>query len=192
MIESTLSLIEKRLSEFFNSLDESHGNNRAILCNMINQDGSVVQDTKDKVVMALTNIQYETVISTYKRSSPAAKGEFNLISPPLYINLFIMFTANFEGDRNKYGEALKFISYTISFFQQNSFFNKQNLPGLDPRITQLAFEMTNLDDQELSYLIGMFGAKYLPSVYYKVRLLPYQEGDVKAKIPVLKGKKGQG
>jgi hypothetical protein len=79
------------------------------------------------------------------------------------------------------------ISQTISFFQQNPWFTHDNVPGLDPVIDKLTFEMTNLDLVDLSYLISMTGTKYLPSVYYKVRLLPFQSGAMQAEVPAAKG-----
>ena len=187
MIAKTLRLIEAKLSEFYTFIDDVDPN-MAVLSTMISQDGSPIVDSQDKVVMSVVNIQNETVMSTYKRYDTNSKdGSLSLISPPQYINLFILFTANFEGSRDKYFEALKFISYTISFFQQNNYFNKENLPGLDEQIDKLAFEMVDLDAQQEGHLFGMLGVKYLPSICYKVRLFPYQDNTVKAKLPKVKG-----
>lgn len=191
MIESTLKLIEQKLNEFYTFIDDVEPN-MAILSTIIGQDGAPLSDSKDKVVMSVVNIQNETTISVYQRNINPRKGDStSIVSPPLYINLYLLFIANFEGNRVKYLEALKFISYTIRFFQQNTYFNNENLPGMDDRIKKLTFEMENMDYQILSHLFGMIGAKYLPSVQYKVRLFPYQDYVVKGKTPVMKGGKSE-
>jgi len=99
------------------------------------------------------------------------KHQLALIPPPLYIDLYVLFYANFA-ERN-YAEGLDAISRTISFFQQNPRFTRDNLPGLDPAIDKLTFEFFNLDLQTQSRLMESMGAKYLPSVYYKVRMIPF-------------------
>lgn len=189
MIESTLKLIEEKLNEYYTFIDDVDPN-MATLSTIIGQDGAPLSDSKDKVVISVVNIQNENYISVYQRNSnPRKDDNASIISPPLYIDLYLLFTANFEGNRVKYLEALKFISYTIRFFQKNTYFNKENLPGMDERLQQLTFELANMDYQLLSHLFGMLGAKYLPSVHYKVRMFPYQESEIKGKIPVMKGGK---
>src|SRR5436853_173538 len=116
--------------------------------------------------MFLANIQHETAISTYNSTVPAKSGGgYVVVTPPLYIDLFVLFYANFLN--NNYREGLGIISRTISFFQQNPWFTHANLPDLDPIIDKLTLEMTNLDVTDLNYLMGLMGTKYLPSVYYK-------------------------
>jgi hypothetical protein len=97
---------------------------------------------------------------------------YAIVPPPLYINLFLLFFANFS--EKNYPMGLGMISRTIAFFQENPYFNHQNLPDLPAPIDNLAFEFSNLDAQGLSYLMGLAGVNYLPSVYYKVRMLPFR------------------
>ncbi len=187
MIETTLKLIEEKLNEFYAFIDDVEPN-MAVLSSIVGHDGAPLSESKDKVVISVVNIKNENAISTYQRSSnPRRDDVASIVSPPLYIDLYLLITANFEGNRVKYLEALKFISYTIRFFQQHRYFNKENLPGLNTALSQLTFTMENLDYQLLSHLFGMIGAKYLPSVHYKVRMFPYQESPVKYKTPVMKG-----
>ena len=90
------------------------------------------------------------------------------------IAMLVLFYANFS--EQNYAEGLSLISKTLSFFQQTPWFTHANLPELDPGIDKLAFELMNLDLAELNLLFGMMGARYLPSVYYKVRVVPFQTG----------------
>lgn len=198
IIRTTLVKVEQRLNEFFRNQtmhlsDDKH--EWVVLSNIVDHEGASYEGAKNKVVMFLANIAHETSISTFNRTRPIKnKGRpadappvYAADTPPLYINLYVLFLANFFNA--KYKDGLSAISTVISFFQQYPVLNHQNFPELDARIDKLTFEMTNLDPTELSYLMGMAGTKYLPSVYYKVRMIPFQVDAMKATVPALKGLK---
>jgi hypothetical protein len=191
-IQTTLELIRQKLNEFFRNAEASAPNEEdwVILSNIVNHEGQLYEPTKNKVVMFLANIQHETIISTYSRTTPVKGDQYAIVAPPLYINLFVMFFANFYD--NNYTEGLGMISRTISFFQQNTWFTHENLPGLDPIIDKLTFEMHNLDMTGLNYLMGLVGTKYLPSVYYKVRLIPFDSEAIQGQVPAAQGVQASG
>jgi hypothetical protein len=175
MIQTTLELIRGKLNDRLLVEDPRH-EDAVILSNIVDLNGEPFPDAQNKVVMCLANIQREEMISTYQRAVPAAGGEaMKVVPPPLYIDLFVLFYANYEG-RN-YPEGLGVISRTIAFFQQNPVFTRDILPTLDGRIDKLQLEITNLDLDGLHCLLGNMGAKYLPSVYYKVRMIPFNDGN---------------
>lgn len=185
VIGTTLELVRTKLNEFFRNADPKE-EDWVILSNVVDHGGAAYEEAKDKIVMFLANIQHETTISTYNPTVPAKGGEgYVVVTPPLYIDLFVLFYANFY-DKN-YREGLGMISRTISFFQQNPWFNHDNLPGLDPIIDKLTFEMTNLDVTDLNYLMALVGTKYLPSAYYKIRMIPFRSDAMQAETPAMKG-----
>jgi hypothetical protein len=183
-IHTTLELIRQKLNEFFRNTDPKE-DDWVILSNIVDHEGRVYEPAKDKVVMFLANIQHETIISTYNRTTPVKDDQYAVVAPPLYIDLYVLFFANFY-DKN-YTEGLGMISRTISFFQQNPWFTHNNLPGLDPVIDKLTFEFTNLEVTGLNYLMGLTGAKYLPSVFYKVRMIPFTSDAIQAQVPAAQG-----
>jgi hypothetical protein len=188
VIQTTLELITRKLNEFIANAIPG-GGDWVILSNLVDHEGRHYEAVKNKMVAFLANIQHETLISTYKRTVPAG-DVYAAVAPPLYINLFVLFIANFY-DKN-YADGLGMISRTISFFQQNHYFTHESLPGLDPVIDKLTFDIYNLDLVDLNYLIGMTGTKYLPSVYYRVRMIPFQSGAMQAEVPVAKGVEAPG
>jgi hypothetical protein len=149
---------------------DRRGDDWVVLTSVVNPDGSMNLAARDKVVMSLYNISRENIVSTY---SPAKAGvdSFGIIQAPIYINLHVIFMANFW--TNNYTDGLGAISQVISFFQQNPCFNQANAPDLGPEIDKITMEMANQDTAELNHLMGMLGTKYLPSVFYKLRLLPF-------------------
>jgi hypothetical protein len=183
-IRGTLEQVRRRLNDFVNAAHRRPGE-WVVLSNITDDSGNPSESVKDKLVMVLANIQRETAISTFNPNAAIRNDAYGVVAPPLYIDLFVFFYANFI-DR-AYCEGLTVISRAISFFQQNPWFTRENLPGLDPAIDKLTFELTNLDLVEVNHLLGMFGARYLPSVYYKVRMIPFQGGAMQAEVPAAQG-----
>jgi|SRR5215213_1659437 len=188
-ILTTLELIRQKLNESFKNA-HPRNDDWVVLSNIVDQQGHPYEEAKQKVVMLLANIQNEAMISTYNRTVPIQGDQFAVVAPPLYVDLYLLFFANFEN--KNYTEGLEMISETISFFQQNPWFTPDTLPGLDPDVKKLAFEFSNLEMTDLNYLMGMLGAKYLPSVYYKVRMIPFQSVAMQALVPGVRGVEAPG
>jgi hypothetical protein len=188
-IDTTLELIRQKLNEFFSNTDPRE-EDWVILSNVVDHEGHTFEPAKDKVVMFLANIQHETTISTYNRTVPVKGDQYAIVAPALYIDLFVVFFANFYN--KNYPEGLGMISRTISFFQQNPWFTHDNLPGLDRVIDKLTFEMTNLEVTGLNYLMGLMGAKYLPSAFYKVRMIPFAGEAIQGQVPAAQGVQSPG
>lgn len=184
LIRTVLDLIRHRLNEHFNNIDPRR-EEWVKLANIVDNDGQAFVGSKDKIVMVLANIKHETVISTYTSTVRTQTGAFAIVPVPLYIDLYILFYANFY-DEN-YRQGLAMISRTISYFQQNPWLTASNAPDLPPVVDKLTMEITNLDLLELNYLMGMLGVKYLPSVYYKLRMLPFVGDAMSGVAPQVSG-----
>lgn len=174
MIYYALTAVAEKLNAYFRNRF-ALGQDKVIISGIVNQDGSIAITDPDKVVLTLVNLQQETV------------GRINIPNnnPSININLFVLFSVYFN--ENNYAEGLKFLSAVISFFQANNVLNHQNTPDLDENIDKLVFEMVNQDFQNLSYLWGVLGGKYLPSVLYKVRMITFQEGNITGDLSLFKG-----
>lgn len=170
IIANTLELIRGRLNQSIQNLD-SRNEDWVILSNLVDVEGRPYEAAANKIVMCLTSVADEKVISTYNPNVRGRDGDYGQVSPPLYVDLYIAFIANFQNQA--YRESLVALGRTISYFQQNPWFSPQNLPGLDPVIDKLNLEFVNLDPVDINYVMGMLGIKYLPSVFYKLRLIPF-------------------
>jgi hypothetical protein len=184
LIQDTLECIRQRLNGYFQVADPA-AEDWVILSNIVDQDGHMFEQARNKVVVFLANIQHDTTVATWNVTAPAGPNRYSVVQPALYINLFVLFFANFSG--TNYPQGLGMISRTIQFFQENPCFDHQNMPDLPPPIDKLAFEFTNLDSVGLNYLMGLAGVKYLPSVYYKVRMLPFRTDAIQEQVPAAQG-----
>ena len=191
IIPATLTQIERRLNEWFLNID--HRDRPWVkLSSIVDNEGRFRGAVENTVVMFLANMQHETTISTFNRSLPISDDRYAIVTPPVYLNLYLLFYANFWSNRHQYVTGLGAISRTISYFQQHPTFTHDSLPELDPRIEKLTFELVNLDVTDLNYLIGLAGVKYLPLVLYKVRMIPFQAEAMKGQTPAVQGLESPG
>ncbi len=121
--------------------------------------------------MSLYNITRETTVSTYNSVQSSGSSYFSA-APPLYVDLDIIFMANFV--ETHYPAGLAAISRLVSYFQQNPALTHATAPRLDPAVDKISLELVNLSPADVNHVMGMLGTKYLPSVFYKLRMIPFQ------------------
>jgi hypothetical protein len=188
LIGETLILVKNSLNQHFNNVHD-HNAQWVTVSNIVSQDGNLFDEATDKLVIFLANIQNETVSSTFNPSKPVGDNQFARVSPPVYINLYLLFYANFY-DKN-YFDGMGMISTTLSYFQQNPYFTRHSMPGLNTAIDKLTFDMVNMDIAEYGNLMSLAGAKGLPSVLYKVRMLPFTSMAIKGQSTAVQGLQDQ-
>jgi len=181
MIDTAINHIAKNVNQH---LMRTFGLNEdvVVVSNILEQDGTVATHVNNKIVVSLVNIEEESVLRNRQAPPARSAGARAVVtSPPIHVNLYLMFASYFSG--SNYQEGLKFISNTIFYLQGQSVFNQHNSPGLDPGIDKLTMEMHNLDITDLSNLWGVLSGKYLPSVLYKVRMIGVDAGTVRDQVP---------
>lgn len=154
-----------------------------VVSNIVEQDGSVATNVTNRIVASLINVEKDTAPGVRPTPTTRSGQAASLTHPPVHTNLFLLFAGNFNG--KNYSESLKFLSYTIGYFQRNPLFTRNNSPELDPRIGRLALDIENLNIKDLSSLWTVLSGKYLPSVLYKIRMVTFDAKDVHTRIPKL-------
>lgn len=155
---------------------------QVVLGNIVNQDGSLAVDG-NKLVVSLINIARD-----------GSKGSLKDVGgndhPPVYVNLYLIFAAVFnQSNINSadYLEALKMISGVVSFFQGHNSFDQHNTADFPADAVKVHVEMENIEFRELVNLWSLSGAKYVPSVVYRVRSLNMEEDLVTDELPPVGG-----
>ena len=170
IIYQTIDFLKGQLNEYFKfQLGDAFGST-AVISNPVNQDGSVVADANDNIVITLTNVEEERIGRAQRAPIKSVNGQNVKLNPEVRLNLYLLFIAN----RKKYDESLKFISHVITFFQGKNVFTHENSPDLDPELDKLIVELSSVSYEQLNNLWGAMGAKYMPSALYKVRMLTVQ------------------
>ncbi len=167
MIYETLSCLTDELNDYFRaSLHLTE--NKVLLSGIMNQDGTLAVRGENKLILTLINIEKETMGLSSNASSFSRSGTH---SAPLTINLYVLISAFFTG--NNYADSLKFISFVMIFLQDKNVFTQSNTPRLHSSIDKLSFEIENLGPEKLNNMWATLGAKYMPSVLYKVRMITF-------------------
>ncbi|MEY3194346.1 MAG: hypothetical protein RIQ78_443 [Bacteroidota bacterium] len=178
MIHNILPVLGHQLNEFLIS-EYGLSEDRVVVSSLVDIRGNVSSQIENKIVITLLNVEEEKSIRNGQLQAYAG------MNPPLFINLYVLFSANFQ-DTN-YPEALKFISSVITFFQGKNVFDRMNTPLLSDNVDKIVLEFVNTDLQQLTNLWGMVGAKYLPSVVYKVKMLTFSSDTILEEIPLILG-----
>lgn len=171
-IEFITEELNQYLKNIFNLTEDS-----AVASNLLGLDGNVEIPSENKVVATLVNVEQE--YSTRSTGVSSIQPDYTMVMvPPISLNLYVLFST-FFGSTN-YSEALKFLSYTILFFQKKSMFNNRNSPELDKNIEKLTMEIVNLDFRDLSSMWSILGSRYLPSVLYKIRMVTFDSRTIQS------------
>jgi hypothetical protein len=184
MIDKILEVIRSEVNNFIGrKLNDTTVTNRVTLTSFVDDNGRVAIPA-DSVGLSLLNIEEER---TFKQAGlvQTAKAESSsvLVSPPVCLNLQILFTAYF----NNYTECLKHLSFILACLQTKPVFDRNNTPAMrDQETAKLVFELNTLGLEQQHYIWSMIGLRYLPSVIYKVRMLTVFEQEVVSEVPNIK------
>lgn len=182
MIHSAMIHTVRHLNQHFKVLYES-SEDIVVLSNIVEQDGGQNPYSDNKIVASLVNVEKESAAGR-AFANPGGGGSFNTRShPPVHLNLYIMFSANFTG--KNYEQALKFLSDTIMFFQKTPMFTKLTTPDLPDPIEKLTFNIENLNVKDLSSLWSVISGKYVPSVLYKMCMITIDADAIASRVPTL-------
>ncbi|MFV3126196.1 DUF4255 domain-containing protein [Niveispirillum sp. KHB5.9] len=185
-IRNVLELVARGAETYLQNANSRH-DPWLTLSAPLNTDGSVNEAARDRVVMCVYNLTRETTISTQAAAQPGAggSGSYYQAAPPLYINIHLMCMANFGGAA--YTAGLGVLSQVISYFQQNPTVNHATAPDLDPSIEKVSLELASLNSSELNHVMGLFGGRYFPAVFYKLRLIRFAATAMQAIVPPARG-----
>lgn len=168
-------LLNKELKMSFGLTDDI-----VTVSSLINLDGSISKNIENKVILSVINLEQEKTVKNREEYMSAGQNTFNKVNPPIHLNLYLLISSNYNSEN--YIEALKMLSTVISFFQASKVFKPQTYPELDPSIQRLTFEIYNVPIQELSHVWSGIGAKYVPSMVYKVRMITIQKGQTREQV----------
>lgn len=182
MIRQSLETLKSELTTFMDKRDPSGMRVvNVILSNILNQEGKTVFNEKsdDKsshyLLITLINIEEEKHLRPPQRTREFGGMQIGKQNPEVNLNLYVLFTAF----SSEYLTCLGIISDAISFFQHKNYFDASNTPTLHPKIQKMVADMHSLTFEQQNYMWGLMGAKYLPSVVYKLRTLSIDEDIIK-------------
>lgn len=178
MIDKALRFLTDEMNAY---LDLQNGNpageSLIVLTNVADNSTGGWAIPSQKLGVSLINIEEEKVFKEQQTQYRNANGDFEQYNPEIKLNLYMLVCANFvsENGDDKYEQGLKQLSRIVSFFQGKNVFTPDNSPAMDANLKKLIVELYSYTFEQQYNFWTILGAKYLPSVLYKVRLLAYQE-----------------
>lgn len=172
MIEKALSLLRDELTAYLKRLPDLNITSETVvyLSHIIDFDGKIAIPD-NALGLTLVNIEEDRVLKSQLATSQTPDGRVSHRNPEIKLNLHLLFAGNFQS----YDTGLKYLSGVVRFFQAKNVFLQENTPAMDPSLEKLIIELFSLDLEQQNHLWGSLGAKYLPSVLYRLRLIAVQE-----------------
>ena len=118
----------------------------------------------DHVIITLVNIEEESSLKNGLNYRRTPIGGIEYENRPIFLNLYLLFTANFP--RN-YDVSLMLLSKIIQFFQGHNSF----IVNSDEGESQLTLDLYTMTFEQINHLWGSLGGKQIPFVMYKARLV---------------------
>ena len=165
MLDRVLSFLKEQLNTYIQVKTEAQGFEVVYIQP---RDQKEVALEKDAITCLLVNLEEDYTLrsgAAYEKMPPQSLNSRK--NPNLYLNLYVLFAANFKD----YSQSLQFLSLIIKFFQSHRLFDHQNSPTLSSDIAKLNLEMVNLPFSEQRVVWDALGLSYMPSVIYKVRMV---------------------
>ena len=181
MIDKAMNFIVGEINGMLSSRFQSN-ENLAVLSSLANPDGTLPPGIENKIVLTLINVEREASANGSSWPMRQLQEGFGRVSPPLGLNLLVLVTASFSSN---YGEGLKVLSNVAGFFQGKPSFNAQSSATFPPGMEKLSLELVNLSIHEVNNVWSIMGAKYMPSIVYKVRMLVIQENWMAERVPAV-------
>ncbi|NOQ74249.1 MAG: DUF4255 domain-containing protein [Crocinitomix sp.] len=182
MINKAIVFLNQQINDYLKLvLDLEPLTNKIILGNVVDSEGKVNVES-NTLKLTLVNIEEEFAIQPNRSFVKQENGSLGKLNPGLHLNLYLLITAHFK----EYDEALKCLSHAIAFFQTKNTFRKDNTPELEAlgvermevKLFKNSFELQN-------QLWGALGAKYMPSVMYKMGVIQIQNEQITESIPLV-------
>lgn len=173
MLDNALGLIATQLNQHLRHRFQL-SEDIAVLTNLLQQDGSAVTQSYNKVVLFLAGIKPST--TTHRVLGEEAKDLTQHSSLGLAKwDLVVMCAVNFSA--GNYPEGLKFLSSTMQFFQDHPVLNRENTPSLDPQLYKLLLSIEDMPTSEINNLWNLHNnGHYLPSVICRVQIFGMLSG----------------
>lgn len=169
MIYEVLQTLTDNLNVYFRTKLKIQ-EDKAELSAIVNQDGSIALQSENKVLVTLLNIEREP----FSASSQIVGRQ------KLSLNILVIFSCHFSN--SNYSEAIRFLDLIITYFEENYTLEAQNIYDGNNKI-KIEIETNNLE--KVQNIWSTIGAKYLPSVIYKLRLIVVDSNSITTFAPTI-------
>lgn len=125
-----------------------------------------------EVGITLVSVEEERYLKPQNQKERRVDDTVSFANPEIYLNLYLLMAVKpSDAADDNYGIALKRLSLVLEYFQANSYFENISLPASSEMIEKMMIDLYTLSFEQQNQLWASLGAKYMPSVVYKIRLV---------------------
>lgn len=184
MIDTVLIFLRDQVNEHLR-IKTGDTSDKLSPINLMTVDGTTDHLPANTLLLTVVRMEEEKLAKTAPPYIEKVENNYFGFNPEINLNLYLLFSAHFGGQSDQYIESLKLLSYVIGFFQTNPFFDQKNSPQLNKEIERITLELISPSFETENQLWGMLGAKYMPSVLYKLRLVSIREEQIQEKVKIV-------
>ena len=153
---------------------------KVVINTIVDQSGAIPVGNQNKIILSLIHVDQETVKSFYAKNQKLSDGNYVATPPSERYNIFLLVTSYFDD----YNETLKFLNASIEFFQEHQILDASTNSDIPKGLQKLDFEFQKGGDyMQMHNLWSALGAKYQPSVIYKMRLITIASTGIDEFVP---------
>ncbi len=167
MIDIALNRLQSELEAYLTTLTPVRPVKLGNVALLESSTGNGADELSDTVIITLVNIEEESSLKNALNFRRTPLGGIAYENPPVYLNLYLLFTANFT----RYDVSLMLLRRIIQFFQGQNNFIFANEEGE----IQLTLDLYTMTFEQINHLWGSLGGKQIPFVMYKARLVSITE-----------------
>lgn len=194
MIRTALEFLSDELNLYLKRKDPTNFGNvdAVVLSGLMKPDGTFALPTNQgdenfKVILTLINLEEDRITDSqtyYQR----VNDRIQVVNPPINLNAYVLFSVL----ATNYLTALRLLSYVISFFQSNTVFDSVQYPQMNAKVEatnpwqkvgKLLVNLHPVTFEQQNNLWAALGAKYMPSVIYKIRTISFTDYEPKSDAP---------
>lgn len=189
MIMDGLILIASELNLYIQQRINPEQENHVFLSDISDGNGNNIS-LSDVITITLTNIEEERVNKAQLPNKVRHDTTYTYSEPEIRLNLFIIVSVrpskNSEGS-NSYINALARLSMVSYFFQSHRYFDQSTIqnPSVSNNLRRVIVDLHTVGFEQQSYMWGIHGGHYLPSLMYKLSLIAIHEDATSMEVPVV-------
>ncbi len=178
MLKDALTLITSQLNNYINQQLASVSTNEVVVLNSITDGVGGAVSGKDVVTITLANVEEECVNRVQQFQKTRQTSVHTYVQPEIRLNLLLLISVRPDTNSESYNDALTKLTYVSQFFQSNPYLDQSEIghPLVSDALERILITLVSPTFEQQSYIWGVQGGAYLPSLLYKVGFVKIDGG----------------